>query len=136
MVRFKGGRSALVNTLQSGDLKIIVTNGFLQPYTDNPADSNLSTSFGSDEIRIFPNPALAYVEINFLTKQQGKISYQLYDALGRQLYNKAFLYNGYGQIEKFNMERFTASVYYLHVFLEADPGSVNKKSSYKIVKYR
>ncbi|HWR31921.1 MAG TPA: hypothetical protein VN451_00230, partial [Chitinophagaceae bacterium] len=85
------GEMMLVNTLQTDNLKIIATNGFLQPFTDNPADSNYSVTFGPEEIKIFPNPATTIVEINFLTKQKGKISFYLYDGSGLLLYKKEFL---------------------------------------------
>src|SRR5687768_2397473 len=58
------GEMALVNQMQSGD-QLIVSNGFLQPYILFPGTVYGTGQFAAGEIRIFPNPASRYVEINF-----------------------------------------------------------------------
>lgn len=130
------GEMVLVNTLQSGNLQVLVTNGFLQPFADKPADINNNTVFGPEEIKVFPNPATTYVEIDFLTKQKGRVGFHLYDGLGQLVYKKEFYSFGYGHIERIDMQRFAASEFYLYIVLVAEAGSVDKKGSYKIIKFR
>src|SRR5512138_1693663 len=57
------GELALVDEMQSSD-KLIVTNGFLQPYLVSPGTNDQGFLFAVDEIKIFPNPASRYVEVN------------------------------------------------------------------------
>ena len=77
------GELTLVNQMESSQPKFIVSNGFLQPFTQTPGLFNNETAFGNDEIIILPNPTQNIVEINFRTKQKGNTSNELYDVLGR-----------------------------------------------------
>lgn len=129
------GEMALVNTIQSANLQVLVTNGFLQPFVDN-FDVNSTNTFGPEEVRVFPNPTTSYVEIDFLTKQKGRVRFKLYDGLGQMMYQKEFYSFGYGRIERINMDRWSSAEYYLHIVLEPEAGSVGKKGSYKIIKLR
>lgn len=130
------GEMALVNTQQSADLQVVITHGFLQPFTDKPADNNTNNVFGPEEIRVFPNPASTYIEIDFLTKQKGRVQFRLYNSLGQRMYQKEFYSYGLGTIEKIDMQRWASSEYYLHIILEPEAGSVGKKGSYKIIKVK
>lgn len=130
------GEMAMVNTLQGANLQVLVTHGFLQPFTDRPADMNVNYVFGPEEIRVFPNPASTFVEIDFLTKQKGRVRFKLYDGLGQMLYQKEFYSYGLGQIERIDMQKWASSEYYLHVVLEPEAGSVRKHGSYKIIKIK
>ncbi|MER3498749.1 MAG: hypothetical protein C4308_09005 [Chitinophagaceae bacterium] len=78
------GEMSLVNTMQSygGSGVYVLTNGFLQPYVNTPGTINNGGTFGTDEIKVFPNPAVNYVEIDIFTKQKGTFKMQLYNAVG------------------------------------------------------
>jgi hypothetical protein len=128
------GELPLVKTLANP--LVVITNGFLQPFTDRPANINNNSVFGSEEILVFPNPSTTYVEINFLTRHKGKVSLKLYDEIGQKVYEKEFYHYGFGRIEKIDMQQWSASSYFLDVVLEPEAGSVGKKGSYKIIKLR
>jgi hypothetical protein len=126
------GEMPLINTGSSSLL--VVTNGFLQPFTEKPSDTDIGSLFSPDEIRIFPNPSTSYVEINFLTQQKGNLSFRLYNSLGQLQFEKTFYSYGLGRIERINMERLPSTEYFLQIVLDPEPGSVRKKGGYKIIK--
>lgn len=130
------GEMALVGQLNTPGNSIVVTNGFIQPYLLYPATNNLSTLFGDDEIKIFPNPVSTYVEINFFTKQKGRVTIEFYDALGKKVYSSGMVYYGVGQIERVAVNKLPNEVYFVHIDLEPFSGYISKKGIYKIVKVR
>ncbi len=128
------GELSLVNQMNSSSNTLIVTNGFLQPYTLYPVFSNQNNYFGNEEIKVFPNPASVFVEIDFFTKQKGKIMLTFYDAAGKTVYVKELRSNGVDLIEKIPVSHFAGGVYALLVELEADAGFISKRGVYKITK--
>ena len=128
------GEMSLVNKLTDDYTGLIITNGLIQPYTDNPSSVNNAVAFDRDEIRILPNPTRGKLEINIDTKQQGRISISLYDALGTLLYVKQVIGYGYGLIETIEMGRFTHGTYMLKVELIPAGGFVKKRGAFKITK--
>lgn len=125
------GEAPLVGTMQS---TIIVTNGFLQPVTDQSGDVNNNSSFSPTEIRVFPNPASTYIEVNVLSAQSGMLHLRLYNSMGQMVFHKQVTYNGIGLIERIDMMQLPSTEYLLHLALDPAPGSVMKKGSYKIIK--
>jgi hypothetical protein len=124
------GELALVNEMKND---IVVTNGFLQPYLLYPGDHNTNQSFSAEEIKVFPNPASRYVEIDFLTKQTGIMNLSFYDGLGQKIYSKKFYSFGLDRIERIEVSHLPAGPYMLHIALDA--GSfVIKNGIYKIIK--
>ena len=128
------GELALVNQMNSSGNTLIVTNGFLQPYILYPATNNPGNSFGAEEIKIFPVPAVTYLEVNFLTKQKGQLLIGLYDAAGKKVFGKELKANGVDLIEVIQMSQLAAGVYALKVELNAEAGYISKKGLYKISK--
>jgi len=128
------GEMALIGQLNKSDNSFIITNGFIQPYTLKPASGFLGSLFDRDEIKIFPNPASRYIEINFFTKQKGKITFHLFDASGKKIYSGVQYSNGVDLIERIPVSYLSDGVYMLHVELEAYSGYISKKGVYKIVK--
>lgn len=111
-----------------------VTNGVLQPGTHNPATVSNSSGWDKDEIKILPNPTKGNLEIDFFSKQKGKVSMTLLDVSGRILSTKQFDYFGIGRIEKMNLGRFPSGTYFLNIQLEPTSGSIAKKGAFRIVK--
>jgi hypothetical protein len=124
--------ATLPNPLGGGGL-YVVSQGLLQPYINN-FDIDHGGNFTSDEIRVFPNPADIYVEVNFKTKQKGKVQMHFYSELGQRIYSKSFQSYGLDRIEKITMDRLAAGTYILYIELVPDLGSRPKKGTYKIVK--
>jgi hypothetical protein len=128
------GELALVNQMASSDNNLIVTNGFLQPYVLNPGTNNLSSQFGKDEIRIFPNPAPDHVEINFFTRQKGKIRISFYDASGKKVYDREVTCYGVDLVETIKVNHLANGIYGLQIDLVPDDGYVSKHGLYKLIK--
>lgn len=128
------GESMAIETLTSPN--IIVTSGVLQPGTHTPASINNDREWGKDEIRILPNPTQNILEINLLSKQQGKVTLNLYDASGRFLARRQFDYYGTGRIEKWDLDRYQSGNYFLNIQLDPTGNSVAKKGSFKVIKIK
>ena len=130
------GELALVEQMTSSNNSLVITNGFIQPFIQYPATINRNIIFGNDEIKIFPNPASSYVEINFLGKQKGRITLSFYDGSGRKILTVADSYYGVGLIKRIPVSHLPNEVYMLHVDLDPYPGYSSKKGVYKIVKIK
>jgi hypothetical protein len=130
------GELALVGEMNSSNNSIVITNGFIQPFIQYPATNNTNNIFANDEIKIFPNPASSYVEINFLTKQKGRITLSFYDGSGRKILTVADSYYGVGLIKRIPVSHLPNEVYMLHVDLDPYTGYSSKKGVYKIVKIK
>jgi len=130
------GEMALVGEMSSSNNSLVITNGFIQPFIQYPATNNTNNIFANDEIKVFPNPASSYVEINFLTKQQGRITLTFYDGSGRKILTIADSYYGIGLIKRIPVNQLPNEVYMLHVDLDPYPGYSSKKGVYKIIKIK
>lgn len=130
------GELSLVGDMTSSNNAVVITNGFLQPFIQYPSRDNSNHIFGDDEIKVFPNPASSYVEINFLTKQRGRITISFYDASGKKILVTADVYHGVGLIKRIPVSQLPNEVYMLHIDLEPYAGYVAKKGIYKIIKIR
>ena len=128
------GEMALINQMSDASDKIIVTNGFLQPYLLYPGRNNTNNAFDADEVKIFPNPATQYIEINFFTKQKGKLTIHFFDALGKKVFTKELTSNGVDLVDRIPITKLSQGIYILQIELTGEEGSVSKKSSYKFVK--
>jgi len=126
------GEMLAIETMSSAN--IVVTNGVLQPGTHNPATINNTGTWDKDEIRILPNPTRNMLEIDFFSKQKGKVVMNFYDAAGKFMASRQFDYFGTGRIEKWNVEKFPSGTYFLDIQLQPTGTSVAKKGAYKVVK--
>ena len=125
---------SLIGEMASRPSALVVTSGFLQPYLLNPGNNNPGGQFGADEIKVFPNPASSYVEINLFTKQQGRLKISFYNAIGQKVQTIESIVYGVDLIEKVSVNNLSAGTYLLHIELDADPNFVSKKGIYKITK--
>jgi len=130
------GELALVGEMSSSNNSLVITNGFIQPFIQYPAVNNTNNIFGNDEIKVFPNPASSYVEINFFTKQMGRITLSFYDGSGRKILSVTDAYYGVGLIKRIPVSQLPNEVYMLHVDLDPYPGYSSKKGVYKIIKIK
>ena len=128
------GESMAIETMSSPNL--IVTNGILQPGTHNPSTINNTGTWDRDEIKILPNPTQNILEIDFFSKQKGKITLNLIDEAGRFLAQRQFDYFGTGRIEIWNLDRYPSGAYFLNISLSPTGTSVAKKGIYKVIKIR
>lgn len=130
------GELALIGEMSNSNNSYVITNGFIQPFTQYPEKNNNNNIFDKDEIKVFPNPATSYVEVNFLTKHKGRITLSFYDGSGRKVYTVTDSYFGNGMIKRIPVSQLPNEVYMLHVDLDPYPGSVAKKGVYKIIKIK
>lgn len=128
------GESMAIETMSASN--VIVTNGVLQPGTHIPATINNDLFWDKDEIKVLPNPTPDLLEIDFFSKQKGKVTMNLYDNSGRFMGSKQFDYFGTGRIEKWDLGRFASGMYFLNIQLEPTGTSVAKKGSFKIQKIK
>ena len=128
------GEATAIETLSSPN--IVVTNGVLQPGTNTPATVNPNTDWGKDEIKILPNPTQSWIEIDFFSKQQGKVTMALIDESGKLMIRKQFDYYGTGRIEKMDLSSYASEAYFLNIQLEPTGTSVMKRGSFKVLKLR
>jgi Secretion system C-terminal sorting domain len=130
------GELSLIGEMTSSNSSFVITNGFIQPFIHYPARNNNFNVFGTEEIKVFPNPASSYVEINYLTKQKGRITLSFYDGTGKKIYTATDWYYGVGMIKRIPVSKLPNEIYMLHVDLDPEPGSVAKKGIYKIIKIK
>jgi hypothetical protein len=129
------GELALVDQFQSADGRCLVTNGFIQPFTNLPVIENFEKSFTDDEIKILPNPTRDVLEVNFLSTTRGPVKFILFDERGRALYTKESTSQGFGFIEKIQMSRYVPATYMLYVEVTGiDAGAYRKRRTYKVLK--
>jgi hypothetical protein len=128
------GEATAIETLSSTNL--VVTNGVLQPGTDRPANINNTGAWDRDEIKILPNPTQSWLEIDFFSKQQGRVTLTLLDESGRTLGQKQFDYYGTGRIEKMDLSRYPNGFYFLSILLDPTGKSVRKFGTFKVEKLR
>jgi hypothetical protein len=128
------GEMALIGQMNSSNGSLIITNGFIQPYILNPGTINTNNFFNGDEIKVFPNPASDYVEINFMTKQKGRITLNFYETSGKIIYSTTVQCYGVDLIHRIPVSQLPNNVYMLHINLDADNGYVSKRGAYKIIK--
>ncbi len=129
------GEATAIETLNSS-ANIIVTAGVLQPGTDNPATVNNNTAWGKEEIKIYPNPTQGVLKIDFLSKQQGKVSMTLLDESGKLITRKQFDYFGTGGTQLLDLTAYPSGQYFLDILLDPINTSVTKRSTFKVQKLR
>lgn len=130
------GELSLVGDMTSSNNSLVITNGFIQSLIQYPTRDDGLNFFDDDEIKVFPNPATSYVEINFLTKQRGRITMSFYDGAGKKIYTSSDPYYGVGLIKRIPVDKLPNEVYMLRIDLDPYPGYAAKKGTYKIIKIR
>ena len=125
------GEATAIETMSNSN--ITVTAGVLQPGTDKPASVNSNTAWGKDEIKILPNPVQNVLEIDFLSKQQGRVTMTLLDESGKQITRSSFMYYGTGSIQKMNVRTYPSGAYFLNILLDPINTSVTKMSAFKVM---
>ncbi len=135
-VEWSFGESMAISTMTDGNSNVFVTNGILQPNTHNPATVNNNMAWDRDEIRILPNPTQNVIEIDFFTKQKGKVIMNLFDEAGKYVGNKQFDYFGNGSIQRWDLSQFPSGMYLLNIQLQPTGTSVAKKGSFKVIKIK
>ncbi len=130
------GELSLVGDMTSSNNSLVITNGFIQSLIQYPTRDDVLNFFDDDEIKVFPNPASSYVEINFLTNQRGRITMSFYDGAGKKIYTSSDPYYGVGLIKRIPVDKLPNEVYMLRIDLDPYAGYSAKNGTYKIIKIK
>ena len=130
------GEQPLIDQFNAAEGNFIITNGYIQSFTDFPDRRYIPNIFAKDEIRILPNPTQGMLEVNFLTHTKGQVKLIMSDAAGVTVLTREFPVSGYGRFERIDMSHMQNGIYFLRVELKAIPGFTDKKGAYKIVKIK
>ena len=109
------------------DSAIILTQGFQQSsYVITVIEEILSDNF---KVKVYPNPATDYINIDFNTKDNYDFLIQLSDANGKILLKENVQSESFSK--KINLNIYATGTYFLR--LTSEKGNFSK--TYKIVKY-
>jgi hypothetical protein len=111
-----------------------VTSGVLQPFDKLYKPSR--PTWLPKEVLIYPIPAVGIVTINIQSFAVGKLMFQLVTQEGKILSTTSIDKIGYQLIEKTDLTRLSAGVYYIKLLLENASGEKIKSGAFKIIKER
>ena len=111
-----------------------VTSGVLQPF--DKLYKPTRPTWLPDEVIIYPIPAVGVITINIQSFAVGKLMFQLVTQEGKILGTTSIDKNGYQLIEKTDLTRLSAGVYYIKLVLENLAGEKIKSGAFKIIKER
>lgn len=129
IISYTIGEMVLVNTYKSNGL--IVSQGILQPYVS--PYTGAPNGFDPGEITVFPNPTPNLLSIQYNILKFGKMSIQLYNAIGQRLITEEIVINSFST-KRYDLSRYSKGAYMLLLFYTSDDGSLTKKGTYKIIK--
>jgi len=130
------GEMTLVNTMRngSGNNLVIITNGLLQPdYGPDHGNEDHKTLLTSSEIKVYPNPAVEYIDVRFLLNETGDVRMILYNSMGQQVFSKEFNLNTKTRTEHIQVGKLTQGSYVLFVEVKS-PANIVKQGSFTIIK--
>lgn len=136
------GELSLITTERSADGLVTVYQGVLQPCTEKPGNSPLTSDFESTDFKIFPNPTIGKFEIDFFVRANGTLYLDLTNTLGQVMERRNFRYYGCCQVQQYDISQLPAGVYFITATLVPDgvsPSNSNtlyKRSGIKVVKLR
>lgn len=117
------GDMLLIHSLAPSDSSLFLTQGVLQPCTDGSSKPG-SSSFGTSDYRLFPNPTTGKFELNFFIRESGQMNLRLVDATGKVLEKRSYAYNGCCAIQYFDITQHPPGLYYVIAEL------INEKTRY------
>jgi hypothetical protein len=134
------GELVLVQAWAPADSSFLITQGVLQPCTDQIINSPHILIFNQGEYRLFPNPTTGKFELNFFVKIPGRMSLQLINSVGQILETRNYYYNGCCNIELFDISHRPNGVYFVVADLKPDHPrpedrlEVIRHSGFKVIK--
>lgn len=111
-----------------------VTSGVLQPF--DKLYKPTRPTWLPDEVIIYPIPAVGIITINIQSFAAGKLLFQLVTQEGKILGTTSIDKNSFQLIEKTDLTRLSAGVYYIKLVLENSSGDKIKSGAFKIIKER
>ena len=126
------GELALVNTMDLQTHRLVLTNGFIQ--SERVSKHQELQFFGADEITILPNPTFGKFEVKMETKQQGRVSIDVFDVNGKRILTRRTANFASPLVEKFDLTSQSSGTYLVQVALTALPGFSGKTGLFRLVK--
>ena len=134
------GELLLIQSFAPPDSSVLVTQGVLQPCTDQIGYSPFTVLFDEGDYKLFPNPTSGKFELDFFVRTPGRMSLQLINDMGQILSKKSYHYDGCLRIELFDISHLPNGLYFVVADLKPDinrPGDnleVIRHSGLKVVK--
>ncbi len=134
------GELLLVQAFAPPDSSVLVTQGVLQPCTDQIGYSPFTVLFEEGDYKLFPNPTSGKFEVDFFVRTPGTMSLQLINSIGQILSKKSYHYDGCCRIELFDISRYPDGLYFVVADLKPDVNrpldnlQVIRHSGLKVVK--
>lgn len=134
------GELLLIQAFAPPDSSVLVTQGVLQPCTDQIGVGPLTVLFEQGDYKLFPNPTTGPFEVDFFVRTPGTMSLQLINGIGQVLLKKSYHYDGCCRIELFDLTNYPSGVYYVIADLKPDQDrsldriEVRRHSGLKVVK--
>ncbi|MFZ4059056.1 MAG: T9SS type A sorting domain-containing protein [Ferruginibacter sp.] len=114
------GELVLVQAFAPPDSSFLVTQGILQPCTDEVQSPTYTLYFEPADYKLFPNPTAGKFEVNFFVRTPGMMSLQLINTMGQILEKRSFHYNGCCRIEMFDISKYPNGLYFVVTDLKPD----------------
>ena len=111
-----------------------VTSGVLHPF--DKLYKPTKPTWLPEEVIIYPIPAVGVITINIQSFAVGKLMFQLVTQEGKILGSTSIDKNAFQLIEKTDLTRLSAGVYYIKIVLENLAGEKIKSGAFKIIKER
>jgi hypothetical protein len=128
------GELVLVNEMVEKDGKYILTNGFLQPYSQT-GKAITPASFKNHEIRLLQNPVRDVLGVLLTTNERGTLRLKVYDERGYVKYYNAIIVNGDVVTENISMFNCASGNYFLKAeFTSTDQSKKYKEGTFKFIK--
>lgn len=134
------GELTLTDTYNAAN-GVTLTNGLLQPCTNEVEQQYISLFWGINEWKIFPNVTTGPFELDFFLKIPGNITLQLTNAIGQVLNKRAFIYHCCNRIERYDLSNLPNGVYFINATFAPDnpitgaTNELNKRSgTFRVVK--
>ena len=134
------GELLLIQSFAPADNSVLVTQGVLQPCTEEIGYSPFTLLFDEGDYKLFPNPTSGKFEVDFFVRTPGQMSLQLINSMGQILSSKSYHYDGCLRIELFDISHLPNGIYFVVADLKPDnrrPGDnleVIRHSGLKVVK--
>jgi len=134
------GEMVLIHAFAPPDSSVLVTQGVLQPCTDQLGLSPFTVLFEAGDYKLFPNPTSGKFEVDFFVRTPGLMSLQLVNSVGQILMSKNYHYDGCCRVELFDISKYPNGVYYVVADLKPDvrrPGDniqINRHGGLKVIK--
>ena len=114
------GELLLIQAFAPADSSVLVTQGVLQPCTDQLGYSPFTVLFESGDYKLFPNPTSGKFEVDFFVRTPGLMSLQLVNSMGQVLSKKSYHYDGCCRVELFDISRYPDGIYFVVADLKPD----------------